>query len=83
MMVDFPTLTELAEQIAPGDKNCARPALPRQRCLFPEMWKGSRHPQLVARLTQAKLAAEAIDPAVPRAQGTRAKEALERINTAP
>jgi hypothetical protein len=37
------------------------------------MRKGGRYHQLVAGFAQAKLAAEAIDPAIARAQGTRVK----------
>src|SRR5215813_14009089 len=71
-MVDLPTLAELAEQIAPRDKNRSRPALPRQRWFLPEMGKGGRHQHLVASAAQAKLAAATMHPAISRAQSARA-----------
>jgi hypothetical protein len=80
MMVDLPTLAELAEQIAPGDKNRARPSLTRQRRFLPKMRKGGRHQQLVARVAEAKLATTTLHPAISWAQRARAHEPLQGLN---
>src|SRR5918999_701012 len=76
-MVDFPTLAELAEKIAPRNKNRSGPSLPGQRRLLPEMGKGGCHPQLVASVAEAELAAAAQHPTIPRTQGARAHEPLQ------
>jgi hypothetical protein len=47
-MIDFPTLAELAEEIAPGDEDRPRPTVPRQGRFLAEMGEGGCHHQLVA-----------------------------------
>ena len=64
-------LTEHAAQIAPAEKDRARPVPSSQAILFSKMWERACHSGLPSALAHADLVVEPIDLAVSRADATR------------